>query len=440
MKPRTKIQKEVFELMKKLPPINENQKQWAKENCFPSIGYVCKGEVWCSHCSKTFIKPIPELGVSVGVEKKARCPYCGKELKLEVGRAKKKELNSYMTIVTTIGGWQVLRHVVIYKYIYKNQMNIHAENPNFFICEAVQQWINEEGKSVTVARPRNFAGYSYNWIYTKEMRIRDISRLYSYEKEYYNIEGNVYPIKRVIPILKRNGYNGYIPETCSMHDVFSAILNNNKAETLIKAKQFKLLEWMVKRHGINEWMWPSVKIAIRNGYKVDKPDIWHDMLEAMWFLHKDLRNSFFVCPKDVEKAHDEWVAKKRKKQDEDEKKKMLMEARQWEENYKKKVGKFLGIVMKGEGINVRIIQSVAEMAEEGMAMHHCVFSMGYYKKKDSLILSARDEADNRLETVEVSLSSLKVMQCFGRYNKITPEHNKILELVNKNMGMIAKAM
>ena len=230
-----------------------------------------------------------------------------------------------------------------------------------------------------------------------------------------------------------------------MHDVFSYILNNNKSQTLIKAKQFKLLEWMVRRHGINEWMWPSVKIALRNGYKVDKPDIWHDMLEAMLFLHKDLRNSFFVCPKDVEKAHDEWIAKKRKKQDEDKKKKRLKEARQWEENYKKRVGKFLGIVMKGEGINVRVInvrviQSVAEMAEEGTAMHHCVFSMGYYKKKDSLILNARDEADNRLETVEVSLSSLKVMQCFGRYNKITLEHNKILELVNKNMGMIAKAI
>ena len=85
-------------------------------------------------------------------------------------------------------------------------------------------------------------------------------------------------------------------------------------------------------------------------------------------------------------------------------------------------------------------KSVAEMAEEGTEMHHCVFNMEYYKKNDSLILSARDEAGNRLETVEVCLSSLKVMQCFGRSNSITPEHNKILELVNKNMGMIAKAM
>lgn len=38
----------------------------------------------------------------------------------------------------------------------------------------------------------------------------------------------------------------------------------------------------------------------------------------------------------------------------------------------------------------------------GEAMHHCVFSAGYYKRPESLILSAKDSKGNRLETIEVS--------------------------------------
>ncbi len=44
-------------------------------------------------------------------------------------------------------------------------------------------------------------------------------------------------------------------------------------------------------------------------------------------------------------------------------------------------------------------------------MHHCVER--YHDKSDSLILSARI-ADRRVETVEVSLSRLQVVQSRGR--------------------------
>lgn len=440
MKPRTKIQKEVAVLMAKLPPINENQRRWAKENCFPDIGYVCKGEVWCSHCSKTFIKPIPELGVSIGTEKQTDCPYCGKRLNLENSRAQKKEFNSYMTIVTTIGGWQVLRHISIYKRIYKNQTHIHAENPNFFLSEAVQQWINQDGKNVTVALPRNFSGYMFNWIYSRPLEIRDIDRLYSYEAENYNINGNVYPIKKVIPIIKRNGYKGYIPNRCSMADLFNAILSRSYAETLIKEKQFGLLEYGIIKGGIPLSIWPSVKIAIRNGYTIKEAALWVDMIEALLFLHKDVRNSHYVCPKYIHQAHDKWISKKKQVQEKISKEKRIKEARIYEEQYRERISKFFGITMVGDGINIKVIKSVADMAEEGSEMHHCVYSNGYYKRKESLILSARDNEGNRLETVEVNLVTMKVVQCFGKYNSITPYHDRILELVNNNMSMIAKAM
>ena len=80
------------------------------------------------------------------------------------------------------------------------------------------------------------------------------------------------------------------------------------------------------------------------------------------------------------------------------------------------------------------------MQEEGEYMHHCVFSNGYYKKKDSLILSAKNEDGVRIETIEVLLNTGKVNQCFGKFNKFTEHHEKILKIVNDNMNQIMKAV
>ena len=50
------------------------------------------------------------------------------------------------------------------------------------------------------------------------------------------------------------------------------------------------------------------------------------------------------------------------------------------------------------------------MEAEGKAMHHCVG--GYHRRKDSLILSATIDG-KRIETIEVSLTTLKVVQSRG---------------------------
>ena len=68
-------------------------------------------------------------------------------------------------------------------------------------------------------------------------------------------------------------------------------------------------------------------------------------------------------------------------------------------------------------------------------MHHCVYWNGYYRKDDSLILSATIDG-KRIETVEVSLSKLTVVQSRGVCNKNTSYHARIIDLVNRNMSLI----
>lgn len=80
--------------------------------------------------------------------------------------------------------------------------------------------------------------------------------------------------------------------------------------------------------------------------------------------------------------------------------------------------KFFGIRFTDGTIQVHVLESVQEHLEEGVAMHHCVFDNAYYLRENSLILSATIEG-RRIETIEVNLDTLKVVQSRGVCN---PKH------------------
>ena len=108
-----------------------------------------------------------------------------------------------------------------------------------------------------------------------------------------------------------------------------------------------------------------------------------------------------------------------------------------EQKYRIAKYKFFGLMFSDGQINVRVIESVKEMVMEGKTMHHCVG--GYYDKKDSLILSATI-GGKRIETIEVSLSKLEVIQCRGVCNQNTQYHDQIVNLVNSNMPLIQERL
>lgn len=100
-------------------------------------------------------------------------------------------------------------------------------------------------------------------------------------------------------------------------------------------------------------------------------------------------------------------------------------------------GMFFGLIFTDGEITVRVIESVKDMVLEGKAMHHCVGT--YYDKAKSLILSATINSA-RLETIEVNLDTLKVVQSRGVNNQNTPQHDRIVDLVNSNAKLIRERM
>ena len=113
------------------------------------------------------------------------------------------------------------------------------------------------------------------------------------------------------------------------------------------------------------------------------------------------------------------------------------EARKSAKSFARRIAKFEGLEIKDADIVISPLMSIEAFRDEGDAMHHCVFALGYYKKKDSLILSARTRREGkRLETIEVDIKDFKILQSMGIYNTPTDKHDEILGLVNGAMSRI----
>ena len=81
-----------------------------------------------------------------------------------------------------------------------------------------------------------------------------------------------------------------------------------------------------------------------------------------------------------------------------------------------------------------IAKSPADLIREGEFLHHCVGRMQYdlrFAQEESLIFFIRTKAQQNkpLVTLEYSLKTHKVLQCYASYNK-KPD-DKILHYVNK---------
>lgn len=101
----------------------------------------------------------------------------------------------------------------------------------------------------------------------------------------------------------------------------------------------------------------------------------------------------------------------------------------------KRMEKFFGLEITDGSITIRPLESITQFYQEGKAMHHCVYTNGYYKRNDCLILSARI-GEKRIETIELSLKTLEVVQSRGACNQNTEYHKRIIGLVKKNIGLI----
>lgn len=422
MRPKTKLQKCVVELSESVGNVDTMLSNWAKDKLVPKIGFQTKKKVECLECGNSFSPTIVK-------RKRAICPHCNSKLKVEV--TQKRINNIEMPLAYAETGYydyatdqefQLIRY-----YDFKSYHKVGYKS-KYYLKEVLQHWILPDGKCETIARLIN----SWSGSFSGPMEIRKDG----YWKKYDVYTDNFHPQSTFQDKYRFYGIDADF-KGLTFKKAITVLPNNNKAETLLKIKQYEMFSHC---EDINiHIFWHCIMIAFKHRYKITDIKMWFDYLELLKFFGKDLRNPHYICPKNLKQAHDTWVNKKRKRDAMLEEERKRKEAIENEELFLKLKSKFFGIAFSNKTIEVRVLESVLDVMKEGDVLHHCVFTNGYYKREDSLILSASVNG-KKTETVEVSLSKMEVVQCRGLQNKNSEYHEAIVKLVNQNMGIIKRRM
>lgn len=448
MKPKTKLQKQVTELSSKLPAITETQQNWAKEHLFSHEAYKCKDEMWCSECGGTWIDTSnSELGVTV-LGDKTECPYCHHKLDVKVSRKQKGGEDVYMSVLQTAGEFQVIRHILCCKYVHKRKFDLnHVQDyARYTFFEVVQEWITVDGKRTIMAKPMNMG--SNGWIYSEPLSIKGEygSSNWSYYGDLYAIYGELYPKVKLLPELRKRGIGRKFPDVNPSKLVRALLTGKNDTELCLKTKQIPMLQHMFKEGYYQLLYKPSFNICNRNHYIIKDASMWCDYMGLLSYFNKDMHNAKYVCPKNLKAEHDLLLKKKNAIEAKRRRDRARVEAIRQEQQRKqdivafyRRMEKFFGMEITDGNITIRPLESVTQFYKEGKAMHHCVYSCGYYKRADCLIMSAYI-GEARVETIEVNLKTFQVIQSRSVCNGRSEYHNKILDLVNKNMSLIRKRL
>ena len=420
MKPRNRFEKAVLAESKHLRPITKTQSKWAFRECISHFAYrLPKGRTTCMDCGHSWIMEKPAQTCT--------CPHCGARLQVEETYGRKLQQKQYFTILTTCGTYQVLRMFLIVVSMEKGY------KAKYETIEIGQYWWNGQGRKVVIAVQRILGHYVDTFSFYSPMAVRNDNEVY-----HYVACAPIYPKFKVTDTLRRNGFKDDFHQIAPIA-LIPALLTDSRAETLIKAGRIDHLRYFLNNTRAFEAYWQSYKIAVRNGYEIKDISLWCDYVDMLRRLGKDVHSPKYLCAKDLKAEHDRIEDKIRRQREKEEIERKWQKAIEDEKRFQELKSKFFGIHFTDGTIQVRVLESVQEHLEEGVAMHHCVFSNRYYLKEDSLILSATIEG-RRIETIEVSLQTLKVVQSRGVCNKNTEYHEQIVNLVNANSRLIRQRM
>ena len=416
MKPRNKFEQAVLAQSKCLRPITKAQTQWAFRECIDHYAYrLPKGNTTCMDCGHSWqiIEPTEHC----------TCPQCGAGLEVITTRARKLKQRQYFTVLTTSGGYQVSR---MYLLIAGMEKGYQASSS---VMEIGQYWWDERGRQSIVAVQRTMGHYIDSFAYYSPMAIRRDNEAYRFVARC-----PLCPKVKLSDTLKRNGFEGKCYDITPT-SLIPALLTDSRAETLMKAGRTEHLRYFLSRARTIDEYWPAYKITLRRGYDIMDIALWCDYVDMLRRLGKDTHNAYYVCPEDLQAAHDTAQRKLQAQQEKEAEARRRQKAMENEERFQALKAPFFGVAFTDGTIQIRVLESVQEYIEEGQALHHCVFTNEYHLKEKSLILSARIEG-KRVETIEVSLETMQVIQCRGLMNQNTEYHERIIELVHQNMKQI----
>lgn len=432
MKPRTKHECHAVELSNQLPALTSTQEKYAYEHCFDHLAVLRKGMYHCTDCGHSWLAG-PKQEIDLDKEFGTSCPHCGHRMKVHTTRKQHWFVRSSYQVVTAIDDCQVIRT------FYNRKYYTVGSPAHYWMNEAVRIMMFPDRKDdIIIARPAVYNGmYCDSYSFDKELSIKCTIGKMNWSSYYYNpsqylvTADVVYPHRRVLPILKRNGYNGEVYDFPT-YKMIDALLRDSRIETIVKAHRTDILRGLDA--GEVRDLWPQVKMLIRHNYRPSDYTTWKDTVDLASQLHLDTHSPKYVLPADLHQLHDRLA----RKQCEAEERKAAVEAKRENEQFIKEHGMLLAVVIKEHGMTFRPLQNKLEFLEEGKAMNHCVAS--YFGKKSCLILSVRSTDNNhRIATVELNTKNFNVVQCRAACNAKPERYDEILSIINAHRMDLIRA-
>jgi len=415
MKPQTKLQKKVVRLNTEIKPLTKTFKEWAKKKMDK---YVAKhySSMCCMECNHMYKGPARKV-----------CPNCKSKVKYIGKVAGYAASTKLFEVITVFKGFQVIRIIQVEKVSFKKEL------PSYYFREVIQHWIRKDGKVTILSLKSAFSYYSgINW--NGELEVRSKTSAAERRKA---VTGLIYIKSKIIPNLKRNGYNVKELKSFNTQYLMEHILSNPKIETLVKLKEYELLSYFIGRLKDLEEHWNSIKIALRNDYVIHDVGIWVDNLELLKHFSKNIHNPKYICPKDLLEYHQKLIDKKKEEYNKQALERRINEIEKAEDSYKEKIKKFSNFKIENDNIVIEPLKTVKDFYEEGIELSHCIFTNKYYETEDSLILSAKIDGV-RIETIEIDLNSLSLEQARGKSNAESQYHDEIVNLVNNNLNQLER--
>ncbi len=489
MKPTTKFQKLIVNVDTTLEPISKEQSDYFYKEClFHKAVALKSGKTTCLDCSHSW-----NITSTIGwnsESKKGCCPNCGTKITIEHTRKKRYFDFSYGQIIQTHKGFQVIRAFTV------NGSYNAGKKPYLSIREVSRIYLSADGKFEIIGNYNQWSFSSEAWV--GEFSLKDRSTI---NRGHNMLAHKVYPKIKVLKELKRNGFKGGFHNK-SVLTLFKALLTNSYVETLFKAKQYSFLKSIYLDGGGDidsskiEKRWDSIKICMRNNYKVKDTSLWFDYLDFLEFFGKDLRNPKYVCPTDLKMMHDFYLHEKREFPEKERVRKLKEKRKQsilvcadmnysiidtdlWfkyldmldyigkditdpkyicpsdlitefensviiynrlkvEENqrqYEMDKGKFFDLQILSNDYLITVLKSIDEFIEESTELAHCIYESEYFKRVDSLILSAKYKGV-RVETIEIDLNQFEIQQCRG-FDNLPSDHNmNVINIITNNLPLI----
>lgn len=434
MKAKTQFQKKVVAISKRLPSISNDQLYRLINNIeFPV--FTDKKGYTCSCCGHKFN------------EEQTYCPHCGRKLHFDYYYKNKRTVKGeyfYQALVLQRKDVTITRHFLF-------RCNFYKGNGYTVKWGEVQQtFYSLNGEYEVMAVKRDCLGkyyYESQWCLDTDLRLMSHKMDNAYR---YPLMYSVYHSKKYIPQLYHIT-DDTIQETSQYNKCTrKAIRVCPQLETIYKQHPELFRYFVTDTHSLLTY-WKSLKIAFRNKMRIDDIVSYINYLSYLKRLGKDLCNPKFVAPVNfsesyarVRSQYGEWLKRhnpayaraERMRQEllvttAERQKQFDEEVATYEKLYAIEHQGLLDIVIHTKNLTITALQSVQEFKEEGEAMHHCVYRNKYWKKPDTLILSAK-LGDKRIETIEVNTRTHEIIQSRGACNQPTAYHDEIINAIMRH--------